>query len=240
MKILIVRHGDPNYATDSLTEKGQREAEILSKRLCKENVKAFYCSPLGRAKLTVKPTLDALGREAEILPWLKEFSCDITLPYHEHAQICWDILPEFMNALSNIYHPTLWLTEKFIKESTIAKDYENVCKELDLLIARHGYEREGYNYRAVTPNHDTIVLVCHFGLTGILLSHLMNCSPYSVWQHTCTAPTAVTTLYTEERVDGKALFRAASIGDISHLYEAGENPAFAGRFCECFTDDTRH
>ena len=27
MKILIIRHGDPDYAADSLTEKGWREAE---------------------------------------------------------------------------------------------------------------------------------------------------------------------------------------------------------------------
>ena len=68
----------------------------------------------------------------------------------------------------------------------------------------------------------------------------MHCSPYSLWQHTCTAPTATTTLYTEERRDGIAHFRAASIGDISHLYAEGEEPSFAARFCECFADNTRH
>ena len=29
MKILIIRHGDPDYSIDSLTEKGWREAELL-------------------------------------------------------------------------------------------------------------------------------------------------------------------------------------------------------------------
>ncbi len=33
MKILIIRHAEPGYATDSLTEKGQVEAELLSRRL---------------------------------------------------------------------------------------------------------------------------------------------------------------------------------------------------------------
>ena len=28
MRLIIVRHGDPNYEIDSLTEKGWREAEI--------------------------------------------------------------------------------------------------------------------------------------------------------------------------------------------------------------------
>lgn len=33
MRLIIVRHGDPDYVKDSLTEKGWREAELLSDRL---------------------------------------------------------------------------------------------------------------------------------------------------------------------------------------------------------------
>ena len=33
MKLLIVRHGDPDYEKDSLTEKGWREARFLAQRL---------------------------------------------------------------------------------------------------------------------------------------------------------------------------------------------------------------
>ena len=52
MKLLIVRHGDPDYSIDSLTPKGWREAELLKNRMTKLDVAAFYCSPLGRAKYT--------------------------------------------------------------------------------------------------------------------------------------------------------------------------------------------
>ena len=241
MKILIVRHGEPNYAIDGLTEKGKREAELLADRLCRENISKLYCSPLGRARLTAEPTAKRLGIEAEIKPWLREFdAATVKLPYLDHEECCWDILPEYINGLDNIYHPTKWLNEEFIRESDIPTEYAKVCHSLDTLLASHGYERDGYNYKAIAPNHDTVVIVCHFGLTAVLLSHLLNCSPYSIWQHVCTAPTAVTTLYSEERIEGKALFRAASIGDVSHLYKGDEEPSFAARFCECFTDDTRH
>ena len=33
MRILIIRHGDPDYEIDGLTEKGKREAALLAKRL---------------------------------------------------------------------------------------------------------------------------------------------------------------------------------------------------------------
>ena len=42
MKLLIVRHGDPDYTIDSLTEKGWREAEFLSERLTKLETFMFH------------------------------------------------------------------------------------------------------------------------------------------------------------------------------------------------------
>ena len=45
MRIMIVRHGEPDYARDSLTGKGWREAEYLSERLCRDHIDAVYVSP---------------------------------------------------------------------------------------------------------------------------------------------------------------------------------------------------
>ena len=240
MRILIIRHGDPNYAIDGLTPKGEREVKCLTERLLKEDIDHIYCSIYGRAKLTIKPYLDTTGKDCEYCDWLKEFgSYPVRLPYLEGEDCCWDIMPEYMNTLTNIYHPTKWREEQFIKDSTVANGYEYVAKNLDSILLKHGYRRDGYNYKVERSNHDTIVLVCHFGLTAILLSHLFNCSPYTIWQHTFTAPTAVTTLYTEERADGIASIRASSIGDISHLYAHDEKPSFSGRFVECYTDTER-
>nr|AIF25964.1 putative phosphoglycerate mutase [uncultured bacterium Ad_095_K16_contig2] len=68
MRILLIRHGEPDYATDSLTEKGKREALLLSERLAKIPASAYYVSPLGRAKETAEYTLRLVGRQAETLP----------------------------------------------------------------------------------------------------------------------------------------------------------------------------
>ncbi len=241
MRILIIRHGDPDYSIDGLTEKGKREVKLLAEKMSKEKISAIYCSPLGRARLTAQPTAEALGMDVKVLDWLREFDyARVNLPYLEAPACPWDLLPEFVAHQSNIYSPDLWSGCDFIKNSSVTEAYSNVTSQLDALLKAHGYEREGCNYKAISPNHDTVVLVCHFGLTGVLLSHLLNCSPYSIWQHVVCAPTSVTTLYTEERREGVASFRAQSIGDLSHLYAGTEEPAFAARFCECWTDDTRH
>ena len=73
MNVYIVRHAEPDYARDTLTEKGWREAELLSRRL--ENIPNgyYYTSPLGRARDTASLTLQKVGAQAQVCPWLREF-----------------------------------------------------------------------------------------------------------------------------------------------------------------------
>lgn len=33
MRLILIRHGDPNYEKDCLTEKGKREAALLAERI---------------------------------------------------------------------------------------------------------------------------------------------------------------------------------------------------------------
>lgn len=68
MRLIIVRHGDPDYEKDSLTEKGWREAAILADRISRLEVKEFYVSPLGRARDTASLTLEKMGRKATVCP----------------------------------------------------------------------------------------------------------------------------------------------------------------------------
>ena len=65
MPIYIIRHAEPDYARDSLTEKGWREAALLSHRLAKIPDASYYVSPLGRARDTASLTLKAVGNTAE-------------------------------------------------------------------------------------------------------------------------------------------------------------------------------
>ena len=241
MRILLIRHGDPDYEIDGLTEKGKREVALLAKKLSKEKIDKIYSSPLGRARLTAAPTAEALGLEVEILPFMREFSAKlIELPYLSAPEIPWDILPSHINKQTAVYSPSDWQKTPFIENSEVFEEYKSVCESFDSLLARHGYEREGYNYKVTRSHHETIAIFCHFGVMAVVMSHLLNCSPYSLWQHTCALPSSVTTIYTEERREGIALMRATGFGDISHLYAEGEAPAFAARFCECFGDSDRH
>ena len=111
----------------------------------------------------------------------------------------------------------------------------------DALMARHGYVREDGYYRVVEPNNDTIVLFCHLGVQAVFVSHILGVSPIIMLQNFAPAPSSVTTIATEERVEGIAGLRILSYGSTEHLYVAGEEPSFHARFCECYSNaDERH
>lgn len=240
MKIIIIRHGDPDYTIDSLTEKGWKEARLLADKISKLDVAKFYVSPLGRAKDTASLTLKKMNRTAEECPWLREFHAPILDSETGERRIPWDMLPEKWTAVPEYYDKDKWHTSAVMTEGNVIAEAQRVYDGIDEIIERHGYKREGNIYRAVKPNRDTIVLFCHFGVECVMLGHLLGISPVVLWHGFCAAPTSVTTLISEERREGIAYFRMSSFGDTSHLYIAGEEPAFAARFCETFDSDERH
>lgn len=238
MKLLIVRHGDPDYAIDSLTEKGWREARLLSDRLVREHPAACYCSPLGRAKDTASCTLERTHWPVTECDWLREYQPRIRRPdVPDQLSITWDWLPQDWTAEERFFQREHWMEPEVFRSSDVAEQYNWVTTQLDALLERHGYRREGLLYRPERANNDTIVLFCHFGVECVILSHLLNVSPMVLWHGTCAAPTSVTTVVTEERRRGIAIWRMSSFGDISHLYAGNEPPAFAARFRECYDNE---
>ena len=242
MKLIFVRHGDPDYSIDSLTEKGWKEAELVSNRIAPMEVSQYYVSPLGRAKDTASFTLQKTGRTAIVCDWLQEFPCRIDRPDDTTKKnIAWDWLPQDWTADPAYLDKDAWCETEIMKAGGVDVVNRHVIEQFDKLLEEWGYVRDGLLYRAEKPNRDTLVFFCHFGLECVLLGHLMNVSPMILWHNACAAPTSVTTVITEERREGIASFRVNSFGDISHLYAAGEEPAFAARFCETYDNmDERH
>ena len=236
MKLLIIRHGDPDYAADSVTEKGAREVEMLAERLSRLDIHTFYVSPLGRAQRTAAPTLQRLHKDAVTLPWLREFQAPVQDPETDRLRNPWDFKPAYWMQDPRFYDASLWTQTPVMQTGDVASEAQRVYQGLDDVLARHGYCRKGLYYEATASNTDTIAFVCHFGVECVMLSHLMNISPMPLWHHFCALPSSVTTLVTEEREKGIAVFRCLSFGDLSHLYAHGEEPSFAARFCEVYDD----
>ena len=72
MRLIFVRHGEPDYENDCLTEKGIKQAERTAIRLRQEPIKAIYASPMGRARQTASFTADDHGLKIQALDFMHE------------------------------------------------------------------------------------------------------------------------------------------------------------------------
>ena len=228
MKIIIIRHGDPDYSIDSLTEKGWKEAEYLSERLVKLPIDDFYSSPLGRARDTAKPTLSKLGKEAEVLNWLREFDGKIVSPYTGETRISWDLPPSVWCNDERYYDMLAWSGTELMSTGNAGEIYAETTAGIDELLSRYGWERDGKAYHG--GEDKTIALFCHFGMGITVLSYLTGISPVVAQNNFFLAPTSVTTLVSETDKKGYSHFRAIGVGDISHLYVHDEPISESGLY----------
>ena len=238
MRLIIIRHGEPDYKHDGLTKQGKREAKLLAEKMKQYQVQAFYLSPLGRAQKTASYTLKRMNRTGETLDWLQEFRGAVTRPDGKKT-CCWDRLPCTFTE-DDIYYSDRWHAGDLFRGTNVKEEYDIVCRGLDTLLEQHGYRHNGRHFEVLDSNHDTIVLFCHFGVEAVMLSHLLGVSPMVFWHNFVALTSSVTTLITEERQKGTAIFRVTGFSDVGHLYAGGLAPSFQARFCECFQDNTRH
>ena len=235
MKLIFVRHAEPDYAADSLTEKGWREAKLLSRRLVRlKNVEAWYGSPLGRAQATASRTLEKLGVAAETLPWLQEFRGRTPDPETGVERICWDYRPRLWKVRPLLHDSARWMEDAWMQGTNVYDIWRETAEGLDSVLARHGFHRDGPVYRCEENRKNCLVFFCHFGIAAVMTSYLMGLPPFELLQNFCMQPSSVTTLVTEERTRSEVIFRCTQWGDVSHLWAADEPCSTAGLFAEVY------
>ena len=68
----------------------------------------------------------------------------------------------------------------------------------------------------------------------MMMSHLLGVSPAILLHGFYLAPTSVTILASEERMNSNAFFRVQVMGDTYHLLQGGEPVSAAGYFTDPF------
>lgn len=209
MEILLIRHGDPDYANDSLTERGRREAQKLAERLRGMPIDRLYVSPLGRAQATVSPTAQAKGLEPVVLDWLRERGIKRGPVYLWEAPGSMFLQQAALPELSDWSLPDGAMPEG-------AEQYARVRDGFGTLMAELGYARERHGYRVVRHSDERAAVFCHKGVILTMLADMLHWALPAVFVSLHIHPTGVTHLEMVEE-DGFAHWKALAINDLSHL-----------------------
>lgn len=195
MKIILVRHGHPDYERDCLTELGHAQAEHAAIRLKDEGIEHIFSSPFGRARETAQHLADKISQDVDIVEFMHEIkwgSSDGKEIYRDGHP--WDTS---LYAVSQGYSlmDESWTKKEPFCNNVVFSELERVAEQSDIWFESLGYRREGDNYRVIGDNTDRIVaLFSHGGSSSALLSRMLNLPFFYLCRAICPDFTAVTVL----------------------------------------------
>lgn len=173
MHLYIIRHADPCYDPDSLTETGHKEAAALAPRLREFGVNHVYSSPMTRAKQTASYTAELQGLEIIEKSWLKELS-HIHIKQNGKDYSIWDTFGESIRNRQPLPGHDDWYQRPPFDRTEIGDLWQEFRILADQFIAEHGYTRVNGRYRIDRANNDRIAVFCHNGTLLLFLAHLLE------------------------------------------------------------------
>ena len=226
MLLYLVRHGIPNYATDSLTPDGALQAEAVGKRLAATGIDEIYSSPLGRARQTAEPTARLLSKEINIENWMSESICarsfagrnsegkPVTWAFWQKSKLIGsDLCYEDRDSFSHGY---------YYNDETAKAGAKALGEASDEFLLRLGFRKRGIgnSYEVVEKNSGRIAVFAHQGFGLHWLSYLTKIPYHILTTSFDISHTGVTIIHFDE--SGEVTYPTVlTLSDLSHIYKEG-------------------
>ena len=220
MLLYIIRHGDPIYTTDTLTERGKMQAEAVGKRLAASGIDCIFTSPMGRARETAVPLCRILGKEPIVEDWTHEIEDERLTPFPDGK-------PKSISLVQNTYYREnggidLDYAHAYecvgIRESGMKEKVKDIEEKGNIFLEKLGYKKEGDNYRILFENNEKVALFCHAAFGRAWISTLLHIPLHIMWSSFEYTHTGVTVIEFKNNENGITAPRCLVYSDISHLY----------------------
>lgn len=212
MILYIVRHADPDYSTDTLTERGKVEAKALADWFTDKKLDKIYSSPSPRALETASYTCSVTGLEAENLQWIGEHYDFMESSQLTHGHDC---------SYSFSVEKGVYDFDHFIKNEDKMSTIYDMVNGSDELLSKYGLVREGAIYHATEKNEDRIAVFCHGGAGAAWIGHLLGLAPALSFVPIVIETSSVTMFEFESHKKEYLRPELRYLGALHHLYAAG-------------------
>ena len=227
MIFYFVRHGEPIYDPDSLTEYGKEQAKALAKRFATLGLDEIYSSTSNRAFLTAKATCDVLGKQPILLDWAREDLAwqDLTVDREEGGKTWIFAHKKYLELFRSKEFSELgekWVDSPEIAQTSVKKGVERIDRETDEFFLKLGFkhDREKGGYEVLEPNEKRVALFAHQGFGLAFLSSLLDI-PYPTFSARFDmGHSGVTALFFDPKAK-IAYPKILQLSNDSHLYKEG-------------------
>ena len=223
MLLYIVRHGDPNYELDCLTERGHMQAEAVGKRIAASGINEIYSSPMGRARQTAAPACRLLNLPCHIEDWAHEVEEERLTPepYGKLTSVSL-IQNTYYRENGGIDLPYDRAFEAVgFRYSDMKTATERIAAGGRDFLERLGYKEENGVYKILRKNEDKVALFCHTVMARAWLSTLLHIPIHLMWAGFQMTHTGVTVIEFKNNENGITAPYCRCFSDMSHLYAEG-------------------
>ena len=223
MLLYIVRHGDPVYETDSLTDRGKLQAEAVGKRLFDAKVDRIFSSPMGRATETAEPACQMLGLKKNIEEWACEIEDESFIPFLDgKMKSIISVQNTYYLENGNIDLPYDRAYEcRGINQSDMELAVKRIERKGNEFLERLGYREENGIYRILRNNDEKVALFCHAVFSYAWMSVLLHIPLHIMCSSFKNTHTGVTIVEFQNNENGITAPRCLCYSDVSHLYASG-------------------
>ncbi|MBP5248378.1 MAG: histidine phosphatase family protein [Lachnospiraceae bacterium] len=219
MRLIFVRHGEPDYAKDCLTGTGRVQAECTAKRLHDEKIEAIYSSPMGRAKETASYTAHDHGLDINVLDFMHEINWGAKenaegLKYNGHP---WTLASEFRSDTATGKTDLPWKEHPYFRDNVCMDYFTLIGSGIDALFEKYGIVRENGMYRSKNGFDGTIALFAHGGSGAVMFSYVLDLPFPFVLTSMPYGVCSVSIVNFETQPSGIAIPRIELFNDMRHL-----------------------
>lgn len=220
MLLYIIRHGEPNYEKDCLTERGWLQAEAVGRRLADSGIDRVFASPMGRARQTAEPTCRLLGLDCTVEEWAHEIEDDRLTYYPDGVRKSISVVQNSLFRENGDIDLTYEQT--YSARALADTGMRNAVKKIEDggrdFLERLGYREENGVYRILRPNEEKVALFCHTCMARAWLSVLLHIPVHMMWSAFSYTHTGVTVIEFRNYENGITAPRCLCYSDMSHLY----------------------
>lgn len=222
MQLYYIRHGEPIYEPDQLTEKGHAQARALGEAMKDYGIDKIFASTSNRARQTAQPLADALQKDVVLLDWCNEKYAADAFGAKDDGKWSWIYRVEKYLALfasDEVYA----LRDKWYEHPAFAalkckEGYLRAAREADAFLESFGLVRDEneHCYRADKLFDGKIALFAHEGFGHFFLPYV-TFIPYPLFARFDNAHTGVTQIDFKPFEDGRVFPRIQYVSNTAHL-----------------------
>lgn len=224
MNLYIVRHGNPNYGLDCLTELGHKQAEAAAAELETLGIDEIYASTMGRAVETAEHLARRIGKEIHPEPWAREVEHYAMNGEGKPCQLV-SVDPGFTSSPEIEAMGDAWPSHpRFNGEAAVRETISTIENGMEDFLMRQGYQLEGNRFRIMSPdqpNEKNIALFCHAGAFLVMSAFLLRIPQLTAWHSFFMWQCGYTWCNFANSATGYTVPRYYAVNQSHHLRAAG-------------------